>query len=104
MSPSVCWPKSPPLWDQATQGVGLWLKVIDMNHTVLIPREKGQCGQQDEQGGDPDQGRRPTVSRSRCVTFLGSTEEKEAISDFARLPKDKLGHPSSSPPMSFPVW
>lgn len=40
-------------------GVGLWLKVFDMNHTVLIPGEKGQCGQQSEQTGDPNQGRRP---------------------------------------------
>lgn len=39
----------------------------------------------------------PRVSPLRRVTFLGSTEEKEAISDLVRLPKDTLGHPSAFP-------
>lgn len=30
---------------------------------------------------------------SRCSGFLGSREEKEAVSDLARLPRDKRGHP-----------
>lgn len=51
VSSFVCRPKF--------QGVGLWLKAFDMNHTVLIPGEKGQCRQQAEQTGDPNQGRTP---------------------------------------------
>lgn len=45
----------------------------------------------------------PRVSPLRKVTFPGSTEEKEAISDLVCLPKDKFGHPAAFPLMSFPV-
>lgn len=30
-----------------------------MSHAVLVPREKGQCGQQADRAGDPNQGRSP---------------------------------------------
>ena len=33
---------------QATQGARLWLNVLDMNQAVLIPGEKGQCGQEND--------------------------------------------------------
>lgn len=47
--------------------MGLWLKVPDMNHAVLIPGEKGQCGQRADQAGDPNQGRsRQSPTAQEC--------------------------------------
>lgn len=43
----------------ATGGAGLRLKAPDTNYAVLIPRDKGQCGQQADQAGGPNQCRRP---------------------------------------------
>lgn len=67
-----------------------------MNQAVLIPEEKGQCGQQDDQAGDPNQGRRPHgLTAQECGLRLSRLlrGKKEAISDSVHFLKDKLGHP-----------
>lgn len=56
--------------------MGLWLKVPDMNHAVLIPGEKRQCGQR----ADQTKAEVPAVPLLRNVTFLGSREEEDATS------------------------
>ena len=78
-------------WGPGHRGCGSPAK--SSRHELCGPHSQGQ-GTVWAAGG-PGRWPKPMQKApgSHCSGFLGSREEREAISDLARLPRDKLGHP-----------